>query len=188
MEEQKVVEQCKQGSREAQHILYKEYAGLLFGICLRYLSSREAAEDLLHDGFIKIFSSINKFTYRGKGSLRAWLTRVMVNMAVEHLRKEKAFIKVSIIDNMEINSRECDYNSPNNELFSKVPREKVMELISKLPDGYRTVFNLFVIEGLSHREIANMLGINEKSSSSQLLRAKSALAKSINEYIKEKEL
>lgn len=183
MEEQILVDECQKGNREAQHILYNKYAGLLFGICLRYLSNRVEAEDLLHDGFIKIFSSFNKFTWRGNGSLRAWLTRVMVNMAVEYLRREKSFIKVTITE-----SEEDVYDSPNNELFSKIPKDKIMEFISELPNGYRAVFNLFVIEGLSHREIAQMLGINEKSSSSQLLRAKATLAKRVNEYIKESEL
>ncbi len=183
MEEQILVEECRKGNIKAQHILYNEYAGLLFGICKRYLANREEAEDLLHDAFIKIFNSFNKFTYRGKGSLKAWLSRVMVNMAVEHLRREKNFVKVSINENLEE-----EYDNPNNELFAKVPKERVIEFISQLPNGYRAVFNLFVIEGLSHKEIAEMLGINEKSSSSQLLRAKSALAKRVNEYIIENEL
>ncbi len=189
MEEQQLSELCKNHDPIAQRSLYELYAGLMIGVCMRYVSRRDIAEDLLHDGFIKIFNSFDKFSWRGKGSLRAWMSRIMANIAVEYLRKEKRNLIISsdadggasLINNSGI-------EDPDVNTTAKVPQSVLVDFISKLPSGYRTVFNLFVIEEYSHKEIAEMLNINEKSSSSQLLRAKTALAKMVNQYIKDNDL
>ena len=157
MEEFELSEQCRLGNNRARKELYEQYSGRMLGICLRYTGDRDTAQDLLHDGFIKIFDSFDKFTWRGEGSLRAWMERVMVNIALQYLRK----------------------NDVKNQ---STPLEE-MQFIEELPVGYRTVFNLYTFEDKSHKEIAQALGINEKSSASQLFRAKSVLAKRVKEWI-----
>lgn len=178
MEEFELSERCKQGNNLARKELYERYSERLFGICIRYIGDRDVAQDVLHDGFIKILSSFDKFTWRGDGSLRAWMERVMVNMALQHLRKNDVLSRAA-----EIEEIEGAYEEPDAADVEVVPQKVLMQFINELPEGYRTVFNLYVFEEKSHKEIAALLGINEKSSASQLFRAKGALAKRINEYI-----
>lgn len=178
MEEQILAEQCRHGDRTAQRELYDRYAGRLMGICLRYAGDRAMAEDLLHDAFLKIFGVIGKFSYRGPGSLRAWLERVTVNVALEWLRTRSRTGCLSLDENRSTAS----LAEPDADQVARVPREVLMRFVRDLPDGYRTVFNLFCVEGYSHREIAAMLGINEKSSSSQLTRARAILARRVRAY------
>ncbi len=177
--EQELVEGCCRGDNTARKELYDAYAGRLLAVCMRYLSDRATAEDMLHDSFIKIFASLSKFTYRGEGSLRAWMERVTVNVVLEYLRRNKK----NIISNVEDGDIPDIQDAPSDDV-ARVPYEVIMRYVQELPDGYRTVFNLFCIEGWSHREIADSLGINEKSSSSQLTRAKSILATKLKEYLK----
>lgn len=180
--EQELVNRCRQGDNTAQKELYEIYAGKLLSVCMRYMPNRAIAEDLLHDAFIKIFGSLDKFSFRGVGSLRAWMERVTINIALEHLRREKRFRIVDIDD-----SNISDISDiPAEEAVADIPREVILKYVQQLPDGYRTVFNLFYIEGWSHKDIAKELSINEKSSSSQLARAKSLLATKLKEYIKQK--
>lgn len=185
MEEQNLSNLCKKGDAQARKILYEVYAGYLLGVCTRYVGDRAVAQDLLHDAFLKIFASFDKFTWRGNGSLKAWMSRILVNTAIEYLRRMKTDLLTggNLPDDLP-----QTYDQPESDLVSKVPEAVILGFISELPTGYRTVFNLFVLEDKSHKEIAALLGINEKSSSSQLLRAKSTLSKRINEYIKENEL
>ncbi len=179
MDELKLSECCKLGDNNARKKLYETYGGRLFTLLYRYTANREIAEDLLHDSFIKIFSSIDKFAYRGEGSLRAWLERVTVNIALEYLRKNNNNDPVISIEEMlELSDQ------PEPEDIEMIPKDILMKFISELPDGYRTVFNLYTFEEKSHKEIALMLGINEKSSSSQLSRAKALLTIKIKEYVK----
>lgn len=191
MEEQKLSILCKKGDSNARKILYENYAGYMLGICIRYVGDKNVAQDLLHDGFLKIFASFEKFTWRGNGSLRAWMSRIMVNMAIEHLRRERSGRLVFEESAGNIFGREEKlglYVEPQADKMSLIPESVILKFISELPQGYRTVFNLFVFEEKSHKEIASVLGINERSSSSQFLRAKSALARRINEYIKDNDL
>ena len=157
MEERILAERCKAGDNDARRELYTRFGGRLLGICLRYVGDRATAEDLLHDCFIKVFAAIDRFSWRGEGSLRAWMERIAVNVSLEALRQKR-----------------------------RLPYDDLKRLIAELPDGYRTVFNLYCIEELSHREIAERLGISEKTSSSQLFRAKALLARRIKEYVKDK--
>ncbi len=175
-----LVSQVKRGERDAQQRLYNIYAGGLLAIAVRYVARRDIAEDILHDAVIKIFASIERFEYRGEGSLKAWMSRIVVNASLEWLRYNKR------IDTVEINNAYIEHNpttEPTHLQTERIPHDKILQLITELPDGYRAVFNLFCIEGYSHREIAQQLNINEKSSSSQLLRAKRLLAKKINKYL-----
>lgn len=179
MEEPTLTERCRQGDNTARRMLYDLYAGRLLSICNRYTGDRSAAEDLLHDTFVKAFAAIGKFTYRGSGSLRAWLERIAVNTSLEYLRSRSRVSFTPLDEHRPL----PEYNEPTGDEAALVPYAELMRMIGELPAGYRTVFNLFCVEGFSHREIAQMLGINEKSSSSQLARAKAALAVKIKEYL-----
>ncbi|MCI1720396.1 MAG: sigma-70 family RNA polymerase sigma factor [Bacteroidales bacterium] len=176
MQENEISLLCRKNDIRARRELYRLYAGYLLGICMRYLSDRETAEDVMHDGFIKIFSSFDKFEWRGEGSLKAWLSKVMANQALEWLRKNKR------IGENEGEEALKKIEEPSATDIERIPQSVIMKFIEELPDGYRAVFNMFVIEEKSHREIAEALGIKEKSSSSQLLRAKRILADKINDY------
>lgn len=182
-EEQILAEQCRHGDRTARRELYDRYAGRLMNVCLRYAGDRAMAEDLLHDAFLKIFGVIGKFSYRGPGSLRAWMERVTVNVALEWLRARSRLTCVRLDENRSAALRA----EPDAAQVARVPREVLMRFVRELPDGYRTVFNLFCVENYSHREIADMLGINEKSSSSQLARARAILARRVRAYWSEHE-
>ena len=179
MEEFELSEQCKQGNNRARKELYEQYSGRMLGVCLRYIGDKDMAQDLLHDGFLKIYASFDKFTWRGEGSLRAWMERVMVNMALQHLRKNDVLNRAAELDELSES-----YQEPEASDIETIPQKVLMSFISELPEGYRTVFNLYTFEDRSHKEIAQLLGINEKSSASQLFRAKGVLAKRIKEYLR----
>lgn len=178
--EQILVEKIAGGDRVAQQELYTLYAGRLLAISTRYVGRRDVAEDNLHDAFVKIFRSFASFNYRGEGSLRAWMDRITINCALEWLRRERRF---DFVSNEEETLSLQAVEEPNVEEVSMVSQELLLRFVSELPDGYRTIFNLFCVEGYSHREIADELGINERSSSSQLLRAKRALGCKIKDYL-----
>ncbi len=179
MEEQQLVELCRQGNNRARKELYEQFASRMLNICLRYSGDRDTAQDLLHDGFLKIYHSFDKFTWRGEGSLRAWMERVMVNIALQFLRKNDVMNQSSALEDSPEIAEE-----PNPEDIELIPQAVLMQFIEELPSGYRTVFNLYTFEEKSHKEIAEFLNINEKSSASQLFRAKSTLAKRIKEWLK----
>lgn len=178
MEEQELADRCRQGDNLARKEVYERYAGRMLGVCIRYAGDRELAQDLLHDGFLKIYLSFDKFVYKGEGSLRAWMERVMVNTVLQYLRKNDVLSQSTALDE----SPEV-YEEPDGEAIDTIPREVLMRFISELPTGYRTVFNLYVFENKSHKEIAELLGINERSSASQLVRAKAALAMKIRRWM-----
>ena len=179
MEEQELAEHCRQGDNLARKELYERYAGRMLSVCLRYAGDRETAQDLMHDGFLKLFDSFDKFTWRGEGSLRAWMERVMVNTVLQYLRKNDVMNQSSALENVpEV------YEEPEGASIDVIPQKALMQFISELPAGYRTVFNLYIFEEKSHKEIAQLLGINEKSSASQLTRAKAALAAKVREWMK----
>lgn len=180
MEEQILADGCRKGDDSARRELYDRYAGRLMSICLRYAGERAAAEDLMHDAFVRIYGAFDKFSYRGAGSLRAWMERIAVNVALEWLRTRKKLRAIGL-DEGRAAAEPAD--EPDVAEVARIPREVLMRFVAELPDGYRTVFNLFCIEGYSHRDIARMLGIGEKSSSSQLFRAKGLLARKIKAYM-----
>lgn len=180
MEEQILAERCRDGDNAARRELYDRYAGRLLAVCLRYAGERATAEDLTHDAFLKIYGAIGRFSYRGPGSLRAWMERIAVNVALEWLRGRNRLN----VRTMDEGRPLPDVAEPDAAELARIPREVLLRLVGELPDGYRAVFNLYCIEGYSHRDIARMLGINEKSSSSQLYRARMLLARRIGEYMK----
>ena len=179
MEEQILAEGCRKGDNAARRELYDRYAGRLLSICMRYAGDRTTAEDLLHDAFLKIYGAFDRFSYRGPGSLRAWMERITVNVALEWLRSRNKLSMTVLDDGRQL----PDMAEPDVAEMARVPREVLMRFIGELPEGYRAVFNLYCIEEYSHRDIARMLGINEKSSSSQLFRARAMLARRIRAYL-----
>lgn len=179
MDEGILADGCRDGDDTARRELYDRYAGRLLGVCLRYAGDRATAEDLMHDAFLKIYGAFDRFAYRGPGSLRAWMERITVNVALEWLRTRNRLCCVAL-DEGRSQDRIAE---PDASEVARIPREVLLRFVSELPDGYRAVFNLYCIEEYSHREIARMLGINEKSSSSQLFRARALLSRRIREFM-----
>ncbi|MDE7418691.1 MAG: sigma-70 family RNA polymerase sigma factor [Muribaculaceae bacterium] len=169
----------KKDKGSAAKDIYCVYAGYVGGICARYLSSDDDIKDVVQDSFVKIFISVGSFRYSGAGSLTAWIGRLTVNCALNYLRDNKRLRFAYAADELpDIADEPPDVDSLSaNELAS---------LIRDLPDGYRTVFNLYAIEGKKHKEIAKLLGIKENSSASQYLRAKTLLAAKIRQYLNTK--
>ena len=135
MEELELSEQCRLGNNQARKELYEQYAGRMLGICLRYTGDRDTAQDLLHDGFLKIFDSFDKFTWRGEGSLRAWMERVMVNTALQYLRKNDVINQSAPLEELPE-----EYEEPDASDVEAIPQKVLMQFIEELPAGYRTVF------------------------------------------------
>ncbi len=170
--EDSLLEGCRKGDRKAQHDLYEKYASLMYAVCRRYISDSAEAEDVLVCGFTKVFTKINQF--KGDGSFEGWIRRIVVNEALSYIRKNKSmYLEVEI----EKADREPDYGT----LHDQLEVEDLQKLIDRLPTGYKTVFNLYAIEGFSHREIAEQLGISENTSKSQLSRARNHLQKMLIE-------
>ena len=178
IDERELVGLVRKADAAAMKAIYCNYAGRLAAVCSRYVSVDDDVKDILHDVFVKAFTSISKFEYRGKGSLGAWLSRIAVNESLSFLKRNGRFDKW--IDD----GRMPDVAEDEAPDMNDVPTAVIYDMIRRLPEGYRTVFNLNVIENRSHAEIAGMLGITESTSASQLHRAKRMLASWIAEYRK----
>ena len=168
-----LIKGCRAGNESARNKLYTLYSKRMLAICYRYTGDVDVAHDVLHDAFIKIFT---KFSFRGESSLATWLTKVVVTQALDHLRREKRNNQWMIHEEQLPDIPEL---SPNE---SNLSEEQLMMFVAELPEGCRTVFNLYVFEEKSHKEIAALVGIKEHSSTSQLYRAKYLLAKRIKEF------
>lgn len=158
--------------------LYEHYSARLLAVCQRYLGDRAAAEDVLHDSFITIFDKLGKFDYRGEAALYGWMRSITVHKCLDVLKAGRRG-PVPLDEGIGIPEEE----SPDAEGVRKIPPGELLRMIGELPEGYRTVFNLYFLDGWSHAEIARQLGIQEKSSSSQLFRARALLAKKIKNYL-----
>jgi len=172
MEEQELVKKCLRGNKKAQKKLFDLYAPQMMTICNRYANRDDQALDMLQEGFIKVFSNLEKFS--GSGSLGGWIRTVMVNNSLTILRKEKKF---SFNENIEGHDEETS----SADAISQMSFQELTKLISSLPSGYRTVFNMYAIEGYSHKEIAGKLEITESTSKTQYRKAKLRLQKLIQE-------
>lgn len=170
--EKQLIEGCLKRNPKYQKGVFQRYAPKMLAVCRRYARHEMEAEDMMQDGFIKVFRYLESFGNRG--SFEGWIRRIMINTALKHCSKS-AFKKESI------GVEKLPENSINPVIFSKLGIDELMELVSQLPDGYRIVFNLYVVEGYSHKEIAENLGIGESTSRSQLVKARRILQKKVEE-------
>lgn len=170
-----LAEGCKAGNRVMQEMLYRQTAPKMMAVCMRYAKDRMEAEDVLQVAYVKIFQKVQE--YRGQGSFEGWMRRIMVNTAIESYRKNMRMLQVVAIE--EEHTQTVPSGSGFQEAFSHLGVQELMRLIQKLADGYRMVFNMYVMEGYSHKEIAETLGISEGASKSQLSRARAILQQEI---------
>lgn len=160
-----------------QQALYDRFAAKMYGVSLRYAGSAEEAEDILQEGFIKVFRKIDSF--RGEGSFEGWVRRIFVNTAIEYYRKKTYMQPIT-------ESEEASIEGKYISVLDRLAEKDIIELIQQLSPGYRTVFNLYVVEGYTHREIADQLGISEGTSKSQLSRAKQILQDLVQTHIEKR--
>ncbi len=169
-----LVEGCKNGSSKAQRALFDFYYNYMFNVCLRYVKEEMEAEDRLSEGFTKVFRNIHKFTYDQEHGLRAWIKKIMVNECLMFLRKRNNFFLVPLTDAEEIVATDMN--------LAEIDTDYILQSISELPTGYRTVLNLYIVEGYSHQEIGYLLNIKEATSRSQLNKAKQVLKEKLLTY------
>lgn len=179
--EEHILHLFAQGDSRAMDVLYAHFADYLAGVCARYVPHEDDMRDVLQETFIKIFTTIGSFSYRGSGSLRAWMVRIAVNEALMFLRDKK---KMAIVET-EADVPDVAEEPPDTTALTA---DAVAEAIAELPDGYRAVFNLFAIEGKSHKEIARMLNIEPDTSASQYHRARQMLARILKQKQRKEEL
>lgn len=167
MNEVTLIEQCISGNAKAQYTLFETYSRKMMGVCLRYTKNQDEANDILQEGFIKVFSKLKDFTF--SGSFEGWIRRIIVNTALDHIRKNAKFV-----DDIQLDV--VDYQVGSDEtILESLMAEDLMQLIQTMPTGYKVVFNMYAIEGYSHQEIATALGVSESTSKTQYLRAKNYL-------------
>lgn len=168
LDDKELIKKCLKNSESAFDELYKRFSSKMFGVCLRYARNYHDAEDLLHEGFIRVFEKMKD--YRGDGSLNGWMRRIMVTTAINYYRKKNTSL-------FEFDSRDSLLVGEENyeDVISYMSANELLDYIQQMPDGYRTIFNLYVIEGYKHTEIAELLNISENTSKSQLLKARKAL-------------
>lgn len=165
-EEDYLIKACIQGERWAQKVLYEQYYSSMMGVCLRYSSNQEEALDILHEGFIKVFKNISK--YQPGTSLSSWIRRIMVNTSIDYYRKNVRRRTEDIEEAFHLTSSDAD-------AISQCTEKEILEAVQQLTPAYRTVFNLYVLEGYSHKEIAELLNITESTSRSNLVKARTKL-------------
>ncbi len=177
--ESDLISGCIDGNRRMQEELYRRFSPRMYAVCLRYAGNVEEAEDILQEGFIKIYKKLGSF--RSEGSFEGWIRRIFVNTAIEHFRRKRYLQPVT---EKEESTLEGNYLS----VLDNLAERDILELVQQLSPGYRTVFNMYVVEGYTHKEIGDILGISEGTSKSQLSRAKVILQQMVKKFIEEKEL
>ena len=176
-EEHDLIAGCKREEMWARKELYERYAGAMLSLCMRYIGDRDIARDVLQDSFYKVFTKVDD--YSGAGSFEGWMKRIFVNTALEQLRK-KRFLPI-------ISEYEESIEDTDTSVFEKLSADDLHRHIAELPDGFRTVFNLYAVEGYSHAEIAKMLHIKEGTSRSQFMRARQILQKNVQQFISQED-
>lgn len=174
-DEEYLVRGCQDNSPAAQKMLYNKYVEQMMILCLRYLINQEDAKETCMDGFYSAFRNINSFTWQGPGSVKAWLKKIMVNQCLMQLRKRRTIYVSTDIEHYE------EVAVSNSDTFGTLNAKEIMKLIQGLPDGYRTVFNLYCFEGKNHKEIAELLNVSESTSKTQLYKAREILKKQITQ-------
>ena len=173
MNDSSLVKKCIEGDQRAQRMLFEKFAPKMLGVCMRYAKNTEQAEDVLQDGFVKVFTKLSH--YKGDGSFEGWIRRVIVNTALDQIRKNTKFQ-----DNVALDDVEYKLELKGNVLET-LAAEELMVLINDMPTGYKVVFNMFAIEGYSHKEIAKELNVSENTSKSQYSRARAYLKNKLEE-------
>ena len=171
----KIINGCIAGNRRDQELLYRRHASKLFAVCLQYSGNDEEARDILQEGFIKIFENLNNYKY--EGSFEGWMRRITVNTALEKFRSRHNLYRVDDID--QIQEQEAE---PDNQDYGGLEANDLLDIIRELPPKYRMVFNLYAIEGYSHKEISKMVNISEGTSKSNLSRARLILQRRVGSY------
>jgi RNA polymerase sigma factor (sigma-70 family) len=182
MNEIEIIKGCLKNDRASQKALYEAFYGKMLGVCLRYSKGGDEAKDILQEGFLKVFNSLRNFN--GTGAFEGWVRRIMVNTAIDHLRKNRQdYLIVSTV-----HANEKLVNTPeeinDDDLVLQIDKEEILKAIQELTPAYRTVFNLYVVEEYTHKEIAEMLDISEGTSKSNLSKAKFNLRKNLMHIIK----
>lgn len=176
--DEQILQGCINREEKSQKAFYQFFSSSMFGICLRYSNTREDARDILQDGFVKVFTKLGQFS--GKGSLEGWMKRIFINTALEHYRVNKVYQQQSDVD-------EAKKVASPALAIGNITQKEILAVMEKLPTGYRTILNLFAIEGYTHAEIAEMLGISEGTSKSQLSRARQSFIQTWNQLEKRSE-
>jgi len=180
LDEQALAICCSKKDRMAEEELYNRYAARVFTLCRRYTDSPDDAKDLMQESLIQALDKIASYRYSGKGSLYGWISRIAINRALNQIRRKRW-------KTVSLDLREDSIPDPTEEEMATIPQEKLLEWISKLPDVRKAVFNLYCIDGYSHKEIAEMLKISEKGSAGMLAKARKQLKEEINRYLKDTE-
>ncbi|MFN5983637.1 MAG: RNA polymerase sigma factor [Fluviicola sp.] len=167
MDDVTLIKECSRGNAKAQRALFDKFAPKMLAVCMRYLKNIDEAEDALQDGFVKVFQKIPEF--KMEGSLEGWIRRIMVNNSLDAIRRNKKQLLEDDVDSVQHKVSFTDFQ------FDDMDLQYLMKIIQSLPDGYRVVFNMFAIEGYSHKEIAETLGVSENTSKSQYSRARALL-------------
>ena len=175
-EQNKIIQSCIGGNRFSQKMLYQQFAPKMFGVCLRYSKNREEAEEILQEGFVQVFKCLNSF--KNAGSFEGWVRKIMVNCAIQHYRSNPKMNIVVCIESVN------DDKSTDEMIFSELQKKDLLKMVQALPPAYRINFNLYVFEGMKHREIAELLSISEGTSKSNLFNAKLILQRSIASSLK----
>lgn len=171
MDDVTLVQECVKGNPRAQRSLFDRFAPKMLSVCLRYAKDQEQAEDILQDGFVKVFGKLKDF--KNEGSLEGWIRRVMVNTALDQIRKDLRLLG-------DVSTDDVAYKMESNDFIAEnLMAEDLMKMVRSMPEGYKVVFNMFAIEGYSHQEIAQSLGISESTSKSQYSRARAYLRERI---------
>jgi RNA polymerase sigma factor (sigma-70 family) len=175
--ESDLIEGCLAGERRMQEELYRRFSPRMYGVCLRYAGNAEEAEDILQEGFIKVYKKLSSF--RREGSFEGWIRRIFVNTAIEHFRRKTYQQTIT-------EQHENTIEGSNLSVLDNLGEKDILKLVQDLSPGYRTVFNLYVVEGYTHKEIGDLLGISEGTSKSQLSRAKVILQDMVNKYLEQR--
>ena len=181
LDEQELARHCSRSDIKAEDELYRRYAARVYTLCRRYLGDGDEAKDLMQETLIQAINKISTYRYTGKGSLGGWISRIAINKTINHIKRQK-WKTVPLDAGFQDKIPE-----PDPDDMEAIPQEKLLEWISRLSDERRTVFNLYCIDGYSHRDIAQMLGISEKGSAGVLAKARKQLKEDIRQYLKERE-
>jgi len=176
--ESDLIQGCIAGDRRMQEELYKRFSSKMYAVCLRYAGNGDDAQDILQDGFVKIYKNLSRF--RSEGSFEGWVRRIFVNTAIEHLRRKTYLKPIAEKEENTIPYKETT-------VLDSLGEKDIINLISQLSPGYRTVFNMYVVEGYTHKEVGDILGISEGTSKSQLARARTILQDKVVKFLDEKD-